>query len=200
MTLCKVPRFRGKALRLGGGGEGPSDYFFWTLKHEEHGPKKQHSSRPGPERMPLRVESQAGGDGADLDRYGGRGWEPGQTLRNPLLRPDHPAPPGLGAECYQLTSADPARSSREGPQPGGGEESRRGTSPRLRGQRRGAGGGQGQGSAWTCPRLRLGKFTNPTSKWNVLAPQEGIWGFLAPAQGSRRTKVRGPQDPDAPLP
>lgn len=47
---------------------------------------------------------------------------------------------------------------------------------------------------------RLGKFTNPTSKWNVLAPQEGIWGFLAPAQGSRRTKVRGPQDPDTPLP
>ena len=150
--------------------------------------------------MPLRVESQAGGDGADLDRCGGWGGESGQTLRNALLRADHPTPRGLGAEHCQLTAADPARPSRKGPQGGWGEETHRGTA-RGCGDRGGRpGGGQGQGSARTCPRPRLGKFTKPTGKWNVLAAQEGIWGFLAPPRVSRRTKVRGPQIRTPPFP
>lgn len=43
------------------------------------------------------------------------------------------------------------------------------------------GGGEGHGFVLTCPGPRLGKLTNPSSKWNVPATQEGIWGFLAPA-------------------
>lgn len=81
-----------------------------------------------------------------MQRMGKGAW---QTLRNPLLRADHPTPPGLGAERCQLTAADPARPSRKGPQPGWGWHS-----PRLRGQGRAAGGWAGAGICSDMPEAQ----------------------------------------------
>lgn len=58
----------------------------------------------------------------------------------------------------------------------------------------------GQGFVQTCPEPKLGKLTNSSNKWNVPAAQEGVWRFLAPAGGGRRTTVSGPHSLAHPSP